>query len=175
MKENIAVGKVLYTREEIENRARELGKQISEDYAGEELILLGTLKGAVMWMADLMKEITVDTKIDFISASSYGSGTTSSGVVKVTKDVDMDLYRKNILIVEDIVDTGTTLKFLKEYLEEHYGVAVDESRTGELVFEVPSGYPDFGVGYVELYTDGTETITGDTFLVYFSAQAEAQA
>ncbi|HIV79696.1 MAG TPA: hypoxanthine phosphoribosyltransferase [Candidatus Avanaerovorax faecigallinarum] len=118
MKENIAVGKVLYTREEIENRARELGKQISGDYAGEELILLGTLKGAVMWMADLMKEITVDTKIDFISASSYGSGTTSSGVVKVTKDVDMDLYRKNILIVEDIVDTGTTLKFLKEYLED---------------------------------------------------------
>ena len=116
--EKVTAGKILYTREEIENRARELGKQISEDYAGEELILLGTLKGAVMWMADLMKEITLDTKIDFISASSYGSGTTSSGIVKVTKDVDMDLYHKNILIVEDIVDTGTTLKFLKDYLED---------------------------------------------------------
>ena len=86
-----AAGKILYTREELENRARELGKQISEDYAGEELILLGTLKGAVMWMADLMKQITLDTEIDFISASSYGSGTVSSGSVKIKKDIDIDI------------------------------------------------------------------------------------
>jgi hypoxanthine phosphoribosyltransferase len=112
------IGKILYSEKDIQKRARELGKQITRDYAGEELILLGTLKGAVMWMTDLMKNIDLDTRIDFVSASSYGSSTTSSGVVKITKDVSMDIYNKNVLIIEDIVDTGTTLKFLKNYLAD---------------------------------------------------------
>ena len=112
------MGRILFTEEEILKRAEELGAQISEDYAGEELIVLGTLRGAVMWMCDLLKRLTLDTKIDFISASSYGSATQSSGVVRITRDVDMDLYNKNVLIVEDIVDTGTTLKYLKNYLGE---------------------------------------------------------
>lgn len=112
------MGRILFTEEEILKRAEELGAQISEDYAGEELIVLGTLRGAVMWMCDLLKRLTLDTKIDFISASSYGSATQSSGVVRITRDVDMDLYKKNVLIVEDIVDTGTTLKYLKNYLGE---------------------------------------------------------
>jgi hypoxanthine phosphoribosyltransferase len=112
------IGKILYSEKDIQKRARELGKQITKDYAGEELILLGTLKGAVMWMTDLMKNIDLDTRIDFVSASSYGSSTTSSGVVKITKDVSMDIYNKNVLIIEDIVDTGTTLKFLKNYLAD---------------------------------------------------------
>ena len=111
--ENNTIGKVLFTEEQIRQRAAELGKQISEDYAGEEIYLVGTLKGAVMWMGDLMKHITNDTQIDFVVASSYGSGTTSSGVVKVKKDLDGDIYGKNVIIIEDIVDTGTTLKFLK--------------------------------------------------------------
>ncbi|MBQ1490167.1 MAG: hypoxanthine phosphoribosyltransferase [Eubacterium sp.] len=112
------LGKILYTEEDIRKRAKELGAQITEDYAGEELIVLGTLRGAVMWMCDLLKCINLDTKIDFISASSYGSATQTSGVVRITRDVDMDLYKKNVLIVEDIVDTGTTLKYLKNYLGE---------------------------------------------------------
>ncbi len=109
-------GTILFTDKDIQRRAKELGKKISKDYEGEEVILVGTLKGAVMWMSELMKHITVDTKIDFVSASSYGSGTMSSGIVKLKKDVSMDIFNKNVMIIEDIVDTGTTLKFLKDYL-----------------------------------------------------------
>ena len=112
------VGNILYTEKDIQKRAKELGKQISRDYEGQELIMLGTLKGAVMWMSELMKYVTCDVKIDFVSASSYGSSTTSSGIVKITKDIDMNIYDKNVLIIEDIVDTGTTLKYLKEYLSD---------------------------------------------------------
>lgn len=112
------IGKILYTDKELQKRAKELGKKISKDYENEEIILLGTLKGAVVWMSELMKHISLDVKIDFISASSYGSSTTSSGVVKIKKDIGMDIYNRHVLIVEDIVDTGTTLKFLKEYLED---------------------------------------------------------
>lgn len=116
--ENNTMGKVLFTGEQIEQRAAELAKQICEEYAGEELYLVGTLRGAVMWMADLMKHITNDAEIDFIVASSYGSGTTTSGVVKIKKDLDGDIYGKNVIIIEDIVDTGTTLKHLKAHLAD---------------------------------------------------------
>ena len=116
--ENNIVGKILFSREQIEERARELGRQICEDYVGEELYLVGTLKGAVMWMGDLMKNISNDAEIDFIVASSYGSGTTTSGVVKIKKDLDGDIYGKNVIIIEDIVDTGTTLKHLKAHLAD---------------------------------------------------------
>ncbi len=118
MAEKDIKGKILYTDKDIQKKARELGRQITKDYAGEEVILLGTLKGAVMWMAELMKHIDLDTRIDFISASSYGSGTTTTGVVTITKDIDMDIYNKNIIIIEDIVDTGVTLSYLKKYLED---------------------------------------------------------
>ena len=111
-------GKILYTEEQIRERAKELAKQISTDFEGEELIVIGTLKGSVLWMCDLLKELTIDTSIDFIKASSYGSSTTSSGVVKIKMDTDMNLYQKNVLIIEDIVDTGTTLTFLLEKLKE---------------------------------------------------------
>ncbi|MCI5698593.1 MAG: hypoxanthine phosphoribosyltransferase [Clostridiales bacterium] len=111
-------GKILFTQEQIWERAKEMGDEISRDYEGEELIVIGTLKGAIIWMSDILKNLTLDTKIDFISASSYGSGTTSSGVVKITKDIHMDLFNRNVLIIEDIIDTGTTLKFLKDYIAE---------------------------------------------------------
>lgn len=116
--EGMTVGTVLFTEEQIRKRAAELGKQITEDYKGKQLIVLGMIKGAVLWMAELVKHIDLDLKFDFIAASSYGSSTTSSGVVKVKKDVDMDLYKKDVLIVEDIVDTGTTLAFMQKYLAE---------------------------------------------------------
>lgn len=112
------IGKILYTEKDIQKRAAELGAAITKDYEGEELILLCTLKGGIVWMADIMKNIDLDTKIDFVSASSYGSGTSSSGIVKITKDVEMDLYNKHVMIIEDIVDTGTTLKYLRDYLAD---------------------------------------------------------
>ena len=118
MANNEVIGKILFTHQQIWHRAEELGLEISEDYEGQELVLIGTLKGAIPWMADLMKNITLDTKIDFVSASSYGSGTESSGKVLLKKDIGLDIKDKHVLIVEDIVDTGNTLKVLKEYFEE---------------------------------------------------------
>ena len=116
--QNEVKGKILFTKEQIEARAAELGAQISKDYEGEPVYIVGTLRGAVMWMADMMKYITNDAEIDFIMASSYGSGTTTSGVVKVKKDLEGEIYGKNVIIIEDIVDTGTTLKHLKAYLAD---------------------------------------------------------
>lgn len=110
--------KVLFTEEQIRNRAKEIGKQIAEEYKGEQLVLLGTLKGALPWMCDVMKEIDNDLQIDFVAASSYGSGTMTSGVVTIKKDVELDIYGKHVIILEDIIDTGTTLKFLKQHISE---------------------------------------------------------
>lgn len=117
MAENV-VGNILFTEEQLRQRAAELGQQIAKDYEGEAIYLIGTLRGAVVWMADMMKSIPNDMEIDFMMASSYGSGTTSSGVVKIKKDLEGDIYNKHVIIVEDIVDTGTTLKRLKEYLAD---------------------------------------------------------
>ena len=111
------VGKILFTEKQIRERARELGRQITEDLKGEdELIVICTLKGAVMWMTDLVKEIGMDTKLEFVIAGSYGSGTTSSGVVTIKLDVASNLYKKNVLVVEDIVDTGYTMQNMLETL-----------------------------------------------------------
>ena len=112
------IGKILFTEEDILKRAKEIGAQINEDYKGEELIVIGTLRGAVIWMADLLKNIDLDTKIDFISASSYGSDTVSSGVVTISKDVDLDIADKHVLIIEDIVDSGFTLSRLMNFFKE---------------------------------------------------------
>ena len=118
MAEKETIGKILFSERDIQKRAKELGKQISRDYKGEELIVVGTLKGAVLWMADLLKNLELDTAIDFVSASSYGSGTMTSGVVKISKDVSLDSYGKNVPIVEDIIDTGTTLKYLVRHFQD---------------------------------------------------------
>jgi hypoxanthine phosphoribosyltransferase len=102
------IGNILYTQDEIWKRSKEISKEISKDFEGEKVILIGTLRGAILWMSDIMKNITLDTEIDFIVASSYGSGTTSTGLVKITKDIETNIYGKNVIIIEDIVDTGTT-------------------------------------------------------------------
>jgi hypoxanthine phosphoribosyltransferase len=93
-----------------------LGAQISKDYEGKEVILICVLKGAYAFMADLARYITVPLRVDFMSVSSYGSGTRTSGVVRITKDLDSDITGKHIIVVEDIVDSGLTLKHLKELL-----------------------------------------------------------
>ncbi|NLX77873.1 MAG: hypoxanthine phosphoribosyltransferase [Clostridiaceae bacterium] len=105
---------VLVTKEQLEAKTAELGKRITEDYKGKELVLVGVLKGGFIFLADLARKIDMEVMIDFISVSSYGNSTQSSGVVKILKDIDMDITGKHVLIVEDLIDTGLTLQYLKE-------------------------------------------------------------
>lgn len=108
------IEEILIPREDIEEKVKELGKRISHDYKGKELILVGVLKGGFIFLADLMREITIPVDMDLISVSSYGASTKSSGVVRIMKDIDINITGKHVLIVEDLVDTGLTLKHLKE-------------------------------------------------------------
>lgn len=109
-------GEVLISREELAQKVKEIGQQITKDFEGEPVLLVGILKGSVPFMADLMRELDLDVTIDFMCVSSYGSATKSSGVVRIIKDLDTPLEGKNVIIVEDIIDTGLTLAYLKEYL-----------------------------------------------------------
>ncbi len=118
------IGTVLITEEQIREKAEEIGRQISEDYAGKEITLVGILRGAVPWMADVMKRITLDMTIDFMAVSSYGAATKSSGVVKINKDLETDIDGKDIIIVEDIVDSGVTLNYLEGYLKSRGAASV---------------------------------------------------
>lgn len=108
---------VLLSADEIHAKVCELGKKITEDYRHSNLMLVTVLKGAVVFLADLMREIDVPAEIDFMVVSSYGSGVKSNGVVKIVKDLDVPLAGKDILIVEDILDSGLTLSYIKELLE----------------------------------------------------------
>ena len=112
----------LIDRKTVENRIKELAKQIEKDYAGEEVYCVGLLKGSVVFLSDLVKEINSPVIIDFMSVSSYGSETVSSGDVKILKDTDLDLRGKHVLIVEDIIDTGLTLEHVIRYFKESKGV-----------------------------------------------------
>ena len=118
MSMNDDILRVLYSEEELEAKCAELGAQISKDYEGKNLLLVSVLKGAVVFMTDLMRHITVSCSIDFMVVSSYGSGVKTSGVVKIVKDLDADLAGKDLLIVEDILDTGMTLHYLKQLLQD---------------------------------------------------------
>jgi hypoxanthine phosphoribosyltransferase len=109
-------GEVLVTAEQIAGRTAELGAEISRDYAGREVLLLGILKGAVLFIADLARELTVTCELDFMAVSSYGSSTSSSGVVRIVKDLDAPIADKHVLVVEDIVDSGLTLSYLLKNL-----------------------------------------------------------
>ena len=112
----------LIDRKTVENRIKELAKQIEKDYAGEEVYCVGLLKGSVVFLSDLVKEINSPVVIDFMSVSSYGSETVSSGDVKILKDTDLDLRGKHVLIVEDIIDTGLTLEHVIKYFKDSKGV-----------------------------------------------------
>ncbi|MDD2215354.1 MAG: hypoxanthine phosphoribosyltransferase [Eubacteriales bacterium] len=103
-------------KEELRNRVIELGAQISKDYKGKSILAICVLKGAVLFMSDLIREINVETKIDFMAVTSYGASTKSTGVVRILKDLDSNIEGENVLIVEDIIDSGLTLKYLKDYL-----------------------------------------------------------
>ena len=108
--------KPLITAEQIEERLASMGRQISEDYAGKDVLLVGVLRGAFMVMADLARHITVPAEFDFMAVSSYGAGTKSSGVVRILNDLDRAIEGRHVIIVEDIIDTGLTLHYLRENL-----------------------------------------------------------
>ena len=109
--------KTLVSKEEISEKIKELGEKISRDYEGKNLLMVSVLKGSVVFMADLMRVVTVPAKIDFMAVSSYGNGVKTSGVVKIVKDLDLDLHGYDVLIVEDILDSGMTLKYITELLK----------------------------------------------------------
>lgn len=110
------IGRTLVSAEEIDTKLAEMGAQISQDYEGKDLLLVGILKGAFVVMADLARHITIPVEFDFMAVSSYGSATKSSGVVRILKDLDQEIADRHVLIVEDIVDTGLTLHYLLKNL-----------------------------------------------------------
>jgi hypoxanthine phosphoribosyltransferase len=112
-----AVGEILIDADALRTRVSELGEEISGHYQGEDLLLIGVLKGAVFFMADLMRHLTVPCEIDFMAISSYGAQTDSSGVVRILKDLDINIEGRNVLVVEDIIDSGLTLSYLMRNLE----------------------------------------------------------
>jgi hypoxanthine phosphoribosyltransferase len=154
---NIGTQKTLLSKDEISSRTAEMARQITEDYQGRELVMVGVLKGAFIFLADLVRRVELPVEIDFVAVSSYGSDTESSGVVKIVKDLDLDIEGKHVLLVEDIVDTGLTLKYLTEMLRDRGPASVGictllnkpDARKVEIEvkycgFDVP---PLFVVGY----------------------------
>lgn len=149
--------KVLLSEEEIKNKVQELGKVITEEYRGKNLLLVTVLKGAVVFLADLMRAIDTPAEIDFMVVSSYGSGVKSSGVVKIVKDLDVPLKDRHILIVEDILDSGLTLSYIKGILQDRGPASIRivtlldkparrkaDIKADYVGFEVPD---DFVIGY----------------------------
>ena len=117
--------KVLLSNDEIQDRLSELAAEIAEEYAGKDVLLVGVLKGAIMVMADLMRHLPFSAPVDWMAVSSYGSGTKSSGVVRILKDLDTDISGRHILIVEDIVDSGLTLSWIRSNLESRQPASVE--------------------------------------------------
>jgi hypoxanthine phosphoribosyltransferase len=157
--------KVLLSREQIDKRVAELGAQITRDFRGESVILVGVLKGASIFLSDLARQIKLDATFDFISVSSYGSGVRSSGEVKLVKDVDKPLEGKNVILVEDILDTGLTMKFLRQQFLNHHPKSlkiatlldkisrrITEVRGDYVGFEIPDEFVvGYGLDYAERY------------------------
>ena len=110
---------VLFSRQQIAARIAEMGRQIDHDYAGQNVILLGVLKGAAVFLADLARSISITCTFDFVAVSSYGKSSSTSGAVKLIKDLDEPMEDKNVIVVEDILDTGVTLSFLRKLFEHH--------------------------------------------------------
>ena len=143
------VGEVLIDEERLQARIHELGAEISSDYAGRELLLVGVLKGAVFFMADLMRSITVPCEIDFMAISSYGASTDSSGVVRILKDLDINIENRHVVVVEDIVDSGLTLSYLVRNLESRGPASLEVcallTKPGRREIEVDVGYVGFEI------------------------------
>ena len=151
------VGRVLITKEQIKRRTKELAKQISKDYKDKNLVCITILRGAFMFLADLCREITVPAKFDFMTISSYGDKSESSGVVRIYKDLDMNIAEKDVLIIEDIVDTGRTMDYLLRNLKTRNPKSIEictllnkpanrvvNIKIKYVGFEIP---PEFVIGY----------------------------
>ena len=112
MRDDPAIGEILVQADDLQHRVRSLGAEITADYEGRDLLLIGVLKGAIFFLSDLMRHIEVPCEVDFMAVASYGSATDSSGVVRIIKDLDIPIEGRHVLIVEDIVDSGLTLQYL---------------------------------------------------------------
>ena len=143
------VGEVLIDEDRLQERIRELGREISAEYEGRELLLVGVLKGAVFFMADLMRSIDVPCEIDFMAISSYGVSTDSSGVVRILKDLDINIEGRHVLVVEDIIDSGLTLSYLLRNLESREPASLEIcallTKPSRREIEVPVRYIGFEI------------------------------
>jgi hypoxanthine phosphoribosyltransferase len=144
-----AVGEVLIEKESLGARIAELGAEISVDYAGRDLLLIGVLKGAVFFMADLMRKLTIPCEVDFMAISSYGASTDSSGVVRILKDLDINIEGRHVLVVEDIIDSGLTLSYLMRNLESREPATLEVcallTKPDRREIEVPVRYVGFEI------------------------------
>jgi hypoxanthine phosphoribosyltransferase len=144
-----AVTEVLIDRDALQRRIRELGEEISTDYTGRDLLLVGVLKGAVFFMADLMRNLTIPCEIDFMAISSYGDSTDSSGVVRILKDLDINIEGRDVLVVEDIIDSGLTLSYLMRNLEARQPASLEIcallTKPDRREIEVPVRYVGFEI------------------------------
>lgn len=162
---DLELDETLYTEEQIVNRLKEMAAQIESDYEGKDLLLVGVLKGAVMVMADLARSLDRHVEMDWMAVSSYGSGTKSSGVVRILKDLDTDLNGRHVLIVEDIIDTGLTLSWLITNLRSRGPASVEiatllrkpdaqqmEVEVRYVGFDIPNAFVvGYGLDYNERY------------------------
>ena len=168
------ITKVLVTKEQIDSKVAELAAEIDQAYAGKDVLLIGVLKGAVMFMADLSRAMNIPVKMDWMAVSSYGSGTVSSGVVRILKDLDADVLGRHVIIVEDIIDSGLTLSWLVANLEARGAASVEvvallrkpEAAKVEVPvkwvgFDIPN---EFVVGYGLDYAENYRTLTGVAIL-----------
>lgn len=155
--DGLVLGKVLISKEQIRGRVVELGAQITRDYAGKAPLLVGVLKGAVMFMSDLARAIDLAVELDFMAVASYGAATKTSGIVRIVKDLDIDLGGRDVIIVEDIVDSGLTLSYLRKGLLARHPASLEicallvkkeqqraQINVSYIGFEIPS---EFVVGY----------------------------
>jgi len=143
------VSKVLLDEDAVATRVAELGAEVSGDYAGKDLLLVGVLKGAVFFMADLMRQLTIPCEVDFMAISSYGASTDSSGVVRILKDLDINIEGRDVLVVEDIIDSGLTLSYLMRMLESRNPASLEVcallTKPARREIDVPVRYTGFEI------------------------------
>jgi len=159
------VGEILIDSDELRARVAELGEEITADYTGRDLLLIGVLKGAVFFIADLMRHLQVPCEVDFMAISSYGAGTDSSGVVRILKDLDINIAERNVLVVEDIIDSGRTLRYLMRNLQARQPASIEvcalltkparreiDVPVRYLGFEIPNRFVvGYGLDFAERY------------------------
>jgi hypoxanthine phosphoribosyltransferase len=160
-----AIGEILVPADDLQRRVRALAAEISHDYAGKDLLLIGVLKGAVFFLSDLMRHLEVPVEVDFMAVASYGSATKSSGVVRILKDLDAAIEGRDVLIVEDIVDSGLTLQYLLRNLEGRHPASLEvcallikperrkvDLKTRYVGFEIPNRFAiGYGLDHAERY------------------------